>query len=107
MMNQPRKKKQLSTAEAKKLIPLIKKLNSATKVLIKLFTQKVSHEEQQANKIKVLINDMLIPPNKNTNIKITTLDMNNTKIRKKGEMSYNQIMKWEKAYKQRNRGTML
>eukprot|EP01043_Picozoa_sp_COSAG02_P126083 COSAG02_NODE_63299_length_263_cov_0.951220_1_plen_78_part_10 len=78
-MAEQKKKKQLSTNEAKKLIPVIKKLNAATKVLIKLFGQKVSHETTQANKIRVLVEDMLIPPNQQSRISVTTLDMNKTR----------------------------
>ena len=109
--NPPRKKatrkKQLSTAEAKKLIPAIKKMNAATELLLSLFKKKLTHEEQQVAKIRVMVSDMLLPPNLQRNISVTTFDMNKTQVRQRGRMGYNQVMDWEKDYKKRNKGTML
>lgn len=100
-------KKQLSTSEAKALIPILKTLNKSTKLLIKLFNKKLSHQETQTKKIRVLIEDMLVPPNQKSQISVTTLDMGKTFIKEKNQIGYNQIMKWEKDYRNRNKGTLL
>jgi len=100
-------KKQLSTREAKVLIPILKTLNKSTKLLIKLFTKKLSHQEEQTRKIRVLIEDMFVPPNHQSQISVTTLDMGKTLVKEKNQIGYNQIMKWEKDYRNRNRGTLL
>lgn len=100
-------KKQISTKEAKKLLPIIKKMNTATKLLLKIMGQKLTHEQQQVNKIKLMVDDMIQVPNLQSTISITTLDMNATKIKQKGRMGYNKVMDWEKDYRKRNRGTLL
>jgi CII-binding regulator of phage lambda lysogenization HflD len=101
--------RKLKKAETKALIPLLKKFNQMAKVLITSLANKVKREEEELAHIKIMVSGMKIPKQAahlNT-INIQTIDINTTKITTKGQMSYNQVMDWEKRIRTKNKGIIL
>lgn len=108
MSNIPSPKKKLKPGQTKALIPLIKKFNAVANVLINSLNQKLEREKRELAHIRVMVDAITIPEDeRNHQINITTLDMGKTKIKKKGNMAFNQVMEWEKEMRGKRKGVIL
>lgn len=105
-MAEPRKRK-LSKADTKKVMPKISEFNSLSKMLLKLLGQKIDQKEKKLAGIKVMVTDMGRAKIHGGNISIQTIDINETRIKKKGDYSYNQVMGWEAQMRRQKKGLML
>lgn len=106
-MAEPRKRK-LSKADTKKVMPKISEFNGLSKMLLKLLGQRIEEKEKKLNNIKVLVTDMGKVSNINRgNINIQTIDINQTRVKKRGDFSYNQVMDWESHLKRQKKGLVL
>ncbi len=95
-------KKRLSKAEGDKLMPFIQEFNAVAKVFLKLMNQRIDNREKR---IKVYLTDISLPAS-NYNISIQTVDIYQTIVKKKGQLSTNQGMGWEKGLN-RNKGYII
>jgi hypothetical protein len=103
-----KRKRKLNKQEAKKASSVFDEFNKLSKAFIKLLSQKVETKKKSVHTLSIMVSDMKIPePYANTTINIQTLDINNTKVKKKGSMSYNQKMDWEDDVRKKNRGIIL
>ena len=100
-------KKQYNKKEAKALLPKLMEFNKLSKAFINLLSQKVEQKEKHVASISLLVSDVTVPIPTNYNINIQTIDMNNTKVKRKGELGYTQTMNWEDDLKRRRRGIVL
>ena len=105
-MAEPRKQK-LSKADTKKVMPKISEFNSLSKMLLKLLGQKIDKKEKKLAGIKIMVTDMGRSKIQVGNISIQTIDINETRIKKKGDYSYNQVMGWEAQIRSKKKGLML
>jgi len=97
------KRQKLNKKQSKKVVPYVKQFNSLAKIFIESLERKIQAKQRRINKISILIEDIKVPESRPT-IDITTVDMRKTKIKKKGEASFNQVMSWEDDYiKQRKK----
>lgn len=101
----PRKQK-LNAQQTKKLVPKIKVYNKLAKVFIGFLTKQIEAKEREVKHIRVMVADIKIPENRH-DIMVETIDINNTKFRKKGSYSQTKKMDWESDFRNRNRGFIL
>ncbi len=87
----------MTKQQAKSLIPVFKGFNSVAKVFIQMLSKKIEDKEKHLSKIRVMVNDIALPQN-HSSINITTVDINKTVIRQKGQMSFNKKMDWEEDF---------
>lgn len=99
-------KKMLSHEKTKALLPVLNQFNKLAQIFIKSLTKKVEREKNELSKIAVMVSGMKLPE-KHHNISIQTLDMNQTRVKKKGDSTYNQVMDWEKDFRKKSKGIIL
>lgn len=99
-------KKKLNALQTKKLVPVLKQFNAIAKVFLRVLSQKVAREEEHLSKIAVLVTG-IAPPEQHHSISIQTIDINKTKVSKKGSFSFNQKMDWEQELRKKKRGMIL
>ena len=81
----------------------MEQFNNMAKGFLDVLNGQISDREHQ---IKILVTDMAIPKQLTHNLSITTVDMRDTKVVKKGAYVSHEKMKWEKdIYKKR--GTII
>jgi hypothetical protein len=101
-------KKKFNRAQTKKLLPGLRAFNKVARILIGVLTKQVEKKEKSLNTIRVMVNSDFVPKGQHHDISITTLDMNQTRVKKSGQVSYNQKMDWEKDFmKNKNRGQII
>jgi len=105
-MNSDRKKK-LSALESKKWIPVISELNKIASAIVGLLTTQVQEKEKKIHTLSVMVSDIKVPKKDLKTIEVRLVDMNNTKVMKKGQWSFNKRMNWEKDIKNKHRGQMI
>lgn len=103
------KKRYMSKQEASKTVPVLKEFNALSRAFIKLLGQRVETKEKRVNKLSIMVTDMKIPqPNENSTIMVQTIDINDTRVKKKGSWGISkEKMNWEDDVKRRNRGIIL
>ena len=94
-----KQKKQLSKAEASKTIPIMKELNKLSKAFIGILKQKVKAKKESVHTLSVMVNEISIPQDHKSLLSITTIDINDTRVSRKGQGSYSESFKWEKPQK--------
>ena len=100
--------KKLSAQKTKKLTPLVKKFNQMAKLLIKSLNSQVDYQQKENHRISVLLNEAKLPNESiNHTISIQTIDINDTRIKKKGDYMFKKKMEWEQEIRKQNRGTLL
>jgi len=102
-----RSKKKLSASESKKWIPVISELNKIASAIVSLLTNQVQEKEKKIHTLSVMVSDIKIPQKDLKTIEVRLVDMNKTKVMKKGQWSFNQRMNWEKDIKNKHRGQMI
>ncbi|MBT6120546.1 hypothetical protein HOH45_03665 [bacterium] len=93
-----KKKKTMGKAHVRALLPMFKEFNSLSKVFISMLNKKIEAKQTAVKQIKVLVSGMSTPGDLQSNISITTVDINKTSIRGKTGGSYNQVMDWESDF---------
>ncbi|MFT5170703.1 MAG: hypothetical protein ACI9BD_000472 [Candidatus Marinamargulisbacteria bacterium] len=99
-------KKKLNKIQTKALLPVMRQFNKLAAGFIKLLTERVEQKEKQLANIKVMVTGVTIPV-KDQRISITTVDINKTIVKKKGQMSFTQKMDWEDELRKKKRGLIL
>ena len=100
-------KKQLSSQEAKKTLPLLEEFNKLSKGFIKLLSDQVDTQREKVSTLSIMVNDIKIPHERTHTFDIKTIDIGHTRVSKKGEGSFNQDIDWESDFRRRNRGIIL
>ena len=95
----PDRKKKLSALESKKWIPVISELNKIASAIVGLLTTQVQEKEKKIHTLSVMVSEIKIPKKDLKTIEVRLVDMNNTKVIKKGQWSFNKRMNWEKDMK--------
>jgi len=108
MMNSP-KKKLMKHSDAKELVSFLDEFNSLSDAFIKILTNRVDTKKKKLHTLSVMITDMKIPTeDKRSTISIQAIDINDTRVLKKGNWGSNkQKMSWEDDVRRRNRGIIL
>lgn len=101
MASKKRLTSKLNRKQTQDIIPVLSQFNKLANIFIGVLTRKIEAKEKRIKKINVLVQNKPLPIEKNFNISVQTIDMNNTKVRKKGRI-FNQKMKWEQDYKANN-----
>ena len=103
------KKQKLSPGKAKKLTPVVAKFNKIARLFIRSLNQQVQQKETELHTIKVMLNDFKMPADNTpfSSISIQTIDINETKIKKKGNFSFNKKMDWEDDLRNKKRGQII
>ncbi len=99
-------KRKLTKAESKKVMPNIKEFNGLAKMLLNLLNMKIQEKEAKIAKISVMVADLGSIKSNHT-ISIQTIDINDTKVKKQGDYSYNQSMDWEQQIRRQKKGLVL
>ncbi len=101
--------KKMNRQEAKAILPVLEEFNKLSKSFIKLLSHKVEEKEKQVAKIKVMVTGMSVPKDmlNQSTISAQILDINNTKIYKRGKGVFKQNMDWEDDLRQKRRGIIL
>lgn len=105
-MAPPKKRRQLSPAQARQMLPAVKKFNSIAQIFIRLLTEKIEAKERAMGNVSVMVNSGFKAERRNS-ISITTIDINRTTISKKGGYAYNQSMHWEEQLRKQKRGKII
>ena len=100
-------KKQYTAQEVRKILPSIRKFSSLADTLLGLLDSEIDQKKDEINSIKVLITDMKIPQEPNYSINIQAIDINDTRVSKKGKGKFNQKISWEDEVRKNNRGIIL
>lgn len=103
------KKRYMSKQEANTTVPVLKEFNALSRAFIKLLGQRVESKEKRVGKLSIMVTDMKIPlPNEHSTIMVQTIDINDTRIKKKGSRGIiKEKMSWEDDVRRRNRGIIL
>jgi len=88
----------MGKAHVRALLPMFKEFNSLSKVFIRMLNKKIEDKQNSVKQIKVLVSGMSTPSELQSNISITTVDINKTSVRGKNSGSYNQVMDWESDF---------
>jgi hypothetical protein len=102
-------KQKMNKQEAKALLPVLEEFNKLSKSFIKLLSHKVEEKEKQVAKIKVMVTGMSVPKDRmnQSTISAMTVDINDTKVYKRGKGVFKQNMNWEDDLRQKRRGIIL
>ncbi len=100
-------KRKYNRKEAKEAIPGIREFNKMANIFLKLLSQQVETKKRRLGSISVMVNDYKPLPKHYNTININSIDMQNTRVIKHGQASFNQNMKWEDSYNQRKKGIIL
>ena len=101
------KKKRLNAKETKKLIPLFKQFNKVANFLISGMVKEIEKKEKNIQKINVIVGSKGLKVEKNYNISIQAMDMNEIKVNKKDAGSYKKKLNWEDDFRNKNKGIIL
>jgi hypothetical protein len=101
-----KKTKKLSKQDAKKTLPLLKKLNKLSQGFLQLLEKQVSSQREKVSTLSIMVSGMKIPE-QNQTLNVKLIDINDTRGIKKGKGLFNQKMDWEDDLRHRNRGIVL
>lgn len=103
-----KKPSKMSNADLKKTVPVLDEFNKFSQAFIKMLGQKVEDKRKKVHTLSIMVDGLKIPDRyPNSTLNIQTIDINDTRIKKKGDWSYSQKMDWESDFKKRNRGFIL
>ena len=101
-------KKKLSSKQAKGLLPVFKQFNKIAGFFIKSLNKQIEQKQRRVNQINIVLKDMKLPASTGQhNISIQTIDINDTRIKKKGNHSFNKKMDWESDIPSKKKGIIL
>ena len=102
-------KKKINQQEAKAILPVLEEFNKLSKSFIKLLGHKVEEKEKHVAKIKVMVTGMSVPKDRmnQSTISAHAVDINNTKVYKRGKGVFKQKMSWEDDMREKRRGIIL
>ena len=102
------RKQKMSRQDLKKTIPVLEEFNKFSQAFIKLLGQKVETKRKSVHTLSVMVDGMKIPDRyPNSTLSIQTIDINNTRIKRKGDGGYSKKMDWETDYRKRSKGIIL
>jgi len=101
------KKRKLSAIESKKWIPIISELNKMADAIVKILTNQVQEKEKKLHTLSLIVSDIKIPQKSFKTIEIRLTDINDTKVMKKGQWSFNQRMNWENDIRDKKKGQII
>ena len=102
------KTQKMSRAELKKTVPGLDEFNKFSQAFIKMLGQKVETKRKKVHTLSIMVDGLKIPDRyPNSTLNIQTIDINDTRVKKKGGWGYSQKMDWESDYRKRNRGFIL
>ena len=90
----------LGKKESSEVIDNLRLFNKATESYLKLLDKKIKEKDQKVKRIRVLVTQMKPKSEMKSQLNIQLVDINKTKVSKKGKGSFNQKMNWEKKLKE-------
>jgi hypothetical protein len=102
------KKPGMSRQDLKKTVPVLDEFNKFSQAFIKMLGQKVETKRKKVHTLSIMVSGIKIPDRyANSTLNIQTVDINDTRISRKGDGGYKQKMDWETDYQKRKRGFIL
>ncbi len=90
----------LGKKESSEVIDNLRLFNKATESYLKLLDKEVKEKDKKVKRIRVLVTQMKPKSEMKSQLNIQLVDINKTKVSKKGKGSFNQKMDWEKKLKE-------
>tara|TARA_B100000427_G_scaffold238209_1_gene201138 strand:- start:10235 stop:10603 length:369 start_codon:yes stop_codon:yes gene_type:complete len=90
----------LGKKESEEIIDNLRVFNKATASYLNILDQQVKEKDKKVKRIRVLVTQMKPKSDMKSQLNIQLVDINKTKISKKGKGSFNKKMDWEKKLRE-------